>query len=172
MKIRTFSLFESNFLKQIFLIDASNTNLTQQNLLYNNPTQPKQSDQNNFSSSSSGLSFPSYSKNNGINYSQQQSLLQVSKNVVSCNRCEATIPLKHYKLQSSSSSISRSGGGRNISKTLLLLRLLLQPHRFPLPIHQNELQLHHVLVKLLTKPFMIALEIIVISVTLLIQVMK
>ena len=79
-----------------FSVNASGS--TQQHLFINNP-QKCNSDQNNFCTSNSGLSFRSYSKNNGINYSQQQSLLQVSKNVVGSNRSEATILLKHCKVK-------------------------------------------------------------------------
>ena len=117
--IPALSLSQQKYSKNISFFNCSKRNYTQQHLFINRqpPQQRVNSDQNNFYTSNSGLSFQSYSKNNGINYSQQQSLLQVSKNVVGSSRSEATIPLKHCKLKSSLSSSSSGGGKSNSENT-------------------------------------------------------
>ena len=97
-----------------FSMNASGS--TQQHLFINNP-QKCNSDQNNFCTSNSGLSFRSYSKNNGINYSQQQSVLQISKDV-GCS--EATVPLKHCKLKSSLSSDSGSNSKNTSTSSVVV----------------------------------------------------
>ena len=97
-----------------FSMNASSS--TQQHLFINNP-QKCNSDQNNFCTSNSGLSFRSYSKNNGINYSQQQSVLQISKDV-GCR--EATVPLKHCKLKSSLSSDSGSNSKNTSTSSVVV----------------------------------------------------
>ena len=94
---------------------CNTTSLTQR-CPFTNP-QTCSSDQNNFCTSNSGLSFRSYTKNNGINYSQQQSLLQVSKDVGSV---EATIPLKQCKLKSSLSSSGSNSKNTSSSSTVPL----------------------------------------------------
>ena len=92
---------------------------TQHHLFINN-SQKCNSDQNNFCTSNSGLSFRSYSKNNGINYSQQQSVFQISKDVGCSEQSEATVPLKHCKLKSSLSSDSGSNSKNTSTSSVVV----------------------------------------------------